>query len=145
VRGVIAVASSFWSDLATDLEDPVFLREYVRESVRIATVDTVMNTLDDARLAEGLSKAELARAIGAEPAAVRRLLASGDSTPDPTLGTLVDLATALGLRIRLEPLPEEDRDAVTTPLREGTISQAAMKRLTTLRTAAPDGESAQPA
>lgn len=139
------MTSSFWSDLATDLEDPVFLREYVRECVRIATVDTIMNGLDDARLAEGLSKAELARAVGADPAAVRRLLASSDSTPNPTLGTLVDLAAALGLRIRLEPLPEEDRDAVTTPLRAGTISQAALKRLTALRTAPRGGEPARPA
>jgi transcriptional regulator with XRE-family HTH domain len=85
------------------------MREYVRESVRIATVDAIMNALDDARLAEGLSKAALARAIGAEPAVVRRLFAAGNASPNPTLGTLVDVAAALGLRIRLEPLPEEER------------------------------------
>jgi hypothetical protein len=50
---------------------------WCRVEVRIATVDTIMNALDDARHAEGLSKAELARAIGAEPAAVRRLFAAG--------------------------------------------------------------------
>lgn len=33
----------FWDDLARDLEDPEFLREYVVESVRIATVDRIVN------------------------------------------------------------------------------------------------------
>jgi ribosome-binding protein aMBF1 (putative translation factor) len=46
-----------------DLEDPEFLREYVIESMRIATIDKVVNAIDDARKGAGLSKAELARAI----------------------------------------------------------------------------------
>ena len=29
------MASLFWEDLAADLQDPEFLREYVRESVRL--------------------------------------------------------------------------------------------------------------
>jgi transcriptional regulator with XRE-family HTH domain len=127
------MASLFWEDLAADLQDPEFLREYVRESIRIATVDAIMNALDDARLAEGLSKAELARAIGAEPAAVRRLFAAGNATPNPTLGTLVDVAAALGLRIRVEALPKEDRDAVTVPLRTGVVADAGIERLSALR------------
>jgi transcriptional regulator with XRE-family HTH domain len=136
------MTSLFWKDLATDLEDPDFLREYVRESVRIATVDAIMNALDRARLAEGLSKADLARAIGAEPAVVRRLFAAGNTNPNPTLGTLVDVAAALGLRIKVEPLPGEEREAVTDPLRSGTVSQAAIEKLVALRLR---HESAQPA
>lgn len=31
--------TAFWDDLARDLEDPEFLREYVAESMRIATID----------------------------------------------------------------------------------------------------------
>ncbi|WP_433185888.1 helix-turn-helix domain-containing protein [Actinoallomurus sp. CA-150999] len=136
------MTSLFWKDLATDLEDPEFLREYIRESVRIATVDAIMNALDRARLAENLSKAEVARAIGAEPAVVRRLFAAGNTNPNPTLGTLVDVAAALGLRIKVEPLPDEEREAVTDPLRNGTASQAAIERLVTLRS---QYESTQPA
>jgi transcriptional regulator with XRE-family HTH domain len=138
------MTSQFWKDLADDLEDPGFLREYVRESVRIATVDTIMNALDDARVAEGLSKSELARAIGAEPAAVRRLFAAGNSSPNPTLGTLVDVAAALGLRIGLEPLPDEERQAVTEPLRTGKVAQGAIERLAALRHSSGEG-SARPA
>jgi transcriptional regulator with XRE-family HTH domain len=129
------MVSAFWSDLASDLEDPEFLREYVCESVRIATVDAIINALDDARISEGMSKAELARAIGAEPAVVRRLFAAGNATPNPTLGTLVDLAAALGLRIRVEPLPEEDRQAVTEPLRTGCVDDADVKHLVQFRQA----------
>ena len=41
--------AAFWDDLAEDLKDPEFLRSYVVESVRIATVNTLVNALDDAR------------------------------------------------------------------------------------------------
>lgn len=109
--------SLFWEDLAEDLEDPHFLREYVREAVRIATIDQLVNALDDAREAAGLSKAELARAISAEPAVVRRLFSAGHV--NPTLGTLAEMAAALGMRVTLEPLTMADQKQVTKPLLEG--------------------------
>ncbi len=111
------VSSAFWDDLARDLEDPEFLRDYVVESMRIATIDRLVNALDEAREAAGLSKAELARAIGAEPAAIRRLFASGHS--NPTLGTLAEVASALGLQVTLTPLPAGERRRVTQALLEG--------------------------
>jgi len=111
-----ARASSGTTRLAT-LEDPEFLREYVVESVRIFTIDQVVNALNDAREAAGLSKAALARAISAEPAAMRRLFSAGQV--NPTLGTLAEVAAALGMRITVEPLPIADREQVTTPLLEG--------------------------
>jgi DNA-binding phage protein len=113
----MASRSTFWDDLARDLEDPEFLREYVVESMRIATVDAVVNALDDAREAAGLSKAELARTIQAEPATIRRLFSSDKS--NPTLGTLSEVAAALGMRITIEPLTEAERRKVTKPLLEG--------------------------
>ncbi len=112
-----SVASAFWDDLAKDLEDPEFLRDYVVESMRIATIDRLVNELDDAREAAGLSKAELARAIGAEPATIRRLFAKGHS--NPTLGTLAEVASALGLQVTLTPLAVAERRRVTQPLLEG--------------------------
>src|SRR5262245_21293183 len=74
-------ATAFWDDLAKDLEDPEFLREFVVESVRIATIDQVVNALDDARQAAGLSKAALARAISQNPALIRRLFSAGHANP----------------------------------------------------------------
>ena len=108
--------SAFWDDLAKDLDDPEFLREYVVESMRIATIDSVVNAIDDAREAAGLSKAELARAIQKEPATIRRLLSSENS--NPTLGTLAEVAAALGLRITVEPIPNAEQGHITRPLLE---------------------------
>jgi transcriptional regulator with XRE-family HTH domain len=128
------MGSVFWDDLAADLQDPEFLREYVGESVRIATVDALINGLDEAREAAGLSKAELARAINAEPATVRRLLAS--PSPNPTLGTLAEIAAALGLRVTLEPMPAAERAALTEPLLRGRSAdrKALAKHLGRMRT-----------
>ena len=117
---VAAEHSVFWDDLAEDLKDPQFLREYVAQSVRVATIDRIVNELDSAREAAGLSKAELARAINTEPATVRRLFSAGHV--NPTLGTLAEVAAALGMRVVLEPLAEEDRREITGPLLEGTSS-----------------------
>ena len=101
--------SVFWDDIASDVEDPEFLREYITQSIRIATIDAVINALDEARVSEGLTKAELARAIGAEPATVRRLFSAGAA--NPTLGTLAEVAAALGLRITVESMPGAEREA----------------------------------
>lgn len=114
---MVAAPRQFWDDLAKDLEDPEFLREYVRESVRIATIDNLVNELNEAREAAGLTKAELARAISAEPAAIRRLFSAGHV--NPTVGTLASVAAALGMRLALEPLPELEREQITRPLMEG--------------------------
>lgn len=128
-----ATPATFWDDLARDLEDPEFLREYVRESIRIATIDQLVNALDAAREAAGLSKAELARAISAEPAVVRRLFSAGHV--NPTLGTLAEVAAALGMRITLEPLSAEERKQVTQPLLEGRSAdpKALAEHVTALR------------
>jgi transcriptional regulator with XRE-family HTH domain len=127
------MTSVFWADLASDLEDPEFLREYITESVRIATIDAIINALDEARISAGLSKAELARAIGAEPATVRRLFSAGAA--NPTLGTLAEVAAALGLRISVERLPKAEREAVTTPLRAGRATKTAVERVSEMRKA----------
>jgi transcriptional regulator with XRE-family HTH domain len=107
----------FWQDLTEDLKDPEFLRSYIVESVRIATVDRIISRLDEARTAAGLSKAALARAIGSNPDAIRRLLTAGHV--NPTLGTLAEIAAVFGMRITLEPLPDTDRANLTGPLLTG--------------------------
>jgi DNA-binding phage protein len=116
--GMDTEPSAFWDDLAQDLKDPQFLREYVAESIRIATIDRIVNELDAARQAAGLSKAGLARAISSEPATVRRLFSAGHV--NPTLGTLAEVAAALGMRVVLEPLRADDRQQITEPLLEGS-------------------------
>lgn len=109
--------SVFWEDLVRDLEDPQFLREYIVESVRISTIDRVVNELDEAREVAGLSKAALARALSSEPAVMRRLFSAGHV--NPTLGTVAQVAAALGMRVVLEPLPEPDRAQLSESLIKG--------------------------
>lgn len=129
--------SAFWDDLATGLQDPEFLRDYVVESMRIATIDRLVNELDEAREAAGLTKAELARAIGAEPASIRRLFASGHS--NPTLGTLAEVASALGMQVTLTPLPAAERRRVTEPLLQGRVAdpKALAEHLVAARSGSP--------
>jgi transcriptional regulator with XRE-family HTH domain len=110
--------SQFWDDLLEDLRDPELLRAYIVESVRVDTIDRLINGLDEARQAGELSKADLARSISETPSVVRRLLSSPGQR-NPTIGTLAEIAAALGMRITLEPLPAEEQAAVTTPLRTG--------------------------
>lgn len=109
------MSNSFWDDLSRDLEDPEFRREYIVESIRIATIDSLMSTLEDAREAEGLSKADIARALHTEPATIRRLFSS--EAANPTIGTLAEVAAVVGYRITVEPLSGEERECLTAPLR----------------------------
>jgi transcriptional regulator with XRE-family HTH domain len=133
--------SMFWDDLAQDLENPQFLREYVAQSIRIATIDRIVNELDSAREDAGLSKAELARAINSEPATVRRLFSAGHV--NPTLGTLAEVAAALGMRVVLEPLEADDRERITGPLLQGSTDDPRVlaRRLDAMRRT-PDAQSA---
>ncbi|MFD4431329.1 helix-turn-helix domain-containing protein [Nocardia sp. NPDC058497] len=114
--------SIFWADLAEDLDDPEFLREFVLEAVRIKTVDSIINALDHAREESELTKAELARAMSTEPSTIRRLL----STPkNPTLRTVTEAAAALGFRLTLEPLDEPGREVLTAALTSGRVNDLA--------------------
>jgi DNA-binding phage protein len=97
--------SAFWEDLESDLQDEGFRREYLLETLRVQTIDSIVNALDEARVGLGWSKAQLARAVDAEPAVVRRLFSAKGN---PTLSTLAEIAGAVGLRISLEPLPHAE-------------------------------------
>jgi DNA-binding phage protein len=135
--GMTDANNAFWDDLAEDLKDPGFLRSYVVESVHIATVDAMVNALNEARVGAGLSKAGLARAIGANPDAIRRLFTS--RSVNPTLNTVAEIAAALGMRLTLEPLPAAERQQITEPLVTGEHGDTAalVTHLATLRTSKP--------
>src|SRR6266566_513120 len=55
-------------------EDPEFRAEFERQQREIAAIDAIVNQLDALREEHRMSKAELARAIDKNPAAIRRLL-----------------------------------------------------------------------
>ncbi len=109
--------AAFWTDLAEDLEDSQFLRDYIVQSVRIQAINDVVNQLEVARTQLGLSKAALARAINSDPASIRRLLSNAHA--NPTLGTLAELAAVLGYSITLTPLSAIQEAEISEPLRTG--------------------------
>ena len=85
--------------LDKQMESPSFAGAYRESRSKINVVDEIVRSLDDARLALGMSKAALARAISARPEIVRRLFTT--SNPNPTLETVVSLAQALGYDLQL--------------------------------------------
>lgn len=90
-------------------EDPGFREEFERQRREIEAIDAIVSKLDALREQHGMSKAELARAIDKNPAAIRRLLtASGN----PELRTVVAIADALGAEVKIVPRRARDRDGV---------------------------------
>lgn len=110
-----AAPKTFYDDLARDLEDPQFRRAYLLESERIATVDRIINQLDEVRQELGMSKAELARAIGRTPESIRRLLTA--PAINPQLSLVAEMASALGYRITLCPMTAAEQREIAEPLR----------------------------
>lgn len=87
--------------LAARLGDSEYRSAYKTARRRVDQIDSVIRALDARRAELDLTKAELARRAGIKPEAIRRLFSS--ERPNPTLGTLVALASALDLELRPEP------------------------------------------
>jgi DNA-binding phage protein len=86
--------------LQEQLTDPEFRAEFERERREIAVIDAIVGTLEHVREGLGMSKAELARQVGKNPAAVRRLLTARSN---PELRTVISLADALDYEVCLVP------------------------------------------
>lgn len=91
-------------------KSPRFARELKSACREIEQVDAIVRALDEARVDVGMSKAELARAIGARPDALRRLFTAKGA--NPTLQTVARLCDALGFRLTVQP--KEDRRGEAT-------------------------------
>jgi DNA-binding phage protein len=96
--------SYFDRRLAKRLESPTFRAEYEKAARYIAHVDAFVNQLDELRRKAKLTKAEVARRSGLDPASVRRLFTSPGN---PEWQTLDAVADALGADIK--PVPRENR------------------------------------
>ena len=93
-------ASSRWERIRSQrLQNPTDRERYERTRRSLAAAQQVIELLDERRREAGLSKAELARRVGANPAAMRRLLTSGSG--NPTLKTLFDVMDVLGIEMDL--------------------------------------------
>lgn len=110
--------SGFWDDLTADLADPAFRQQYLLESERIATIDRIISQLEEVREQLGMSKADLARAIGRSPESIRRLMTA--KSINPQLSLVAEIASALGYRVTLSPMTAAERREVAEPLRART-------------------------
>lgn len=81
----------------------------------------LLKELDEARRRAGLSKTELARLAGTQPAAVRRLFSG--SGHNPQISTVAALAEVLGHEIRVMPKSREELTAAAERA-TGTVSAA---------------------
>lgn len=79
-------------------EDPEFRAEFERQRREIAQIDAVVRQLDELREEAGMSKAELARAIGKEPSSIRRFFTAD---VNPELKTVAAVADILGAEVRV--------------------------------------------
>ena len=84
--------------LTRRLEDPEFRAEFEQQRRQIAQIDAVVRQLDELREKAGMSKAELARAIGKEPSSIRRFFTT---TVNPELKTVAAVADVLGARVEV--------------------------------------------
>jgi len=96
------------------MQDPEFRHEYEAARRQIDQVDAVVRALDQLRMEAGLSKAELARRIGRNPAAVRRLFSS---RANPEMGTIAAIAAALDAEIKIVPNAPGHEPVRPQPLR----------------------------
>jgi DNA-binding phage protein len=93
--------ASFHDRLIADrIKDPEFRAEYVRASREIEAIDAIVNELDALRATHGMTKAELAREIGKNPASVRRLFTAPSN---PELRTVIAMADALDADVVVVP------------------------------------------
>lgn len=93
-------------------EDAEYRGEYDRFRRQIEQIDAVVNALDALRDEAGLSKAELARRIGKDPASIRRLFSA---EVNPELKTLAAIADALDAEVVVKRRPAAKRQRRAGP------------------------------
>jgi DNA-binding phage protein len=95
--------------------DPAFAAVYRSARAGIDATDQLVRALDEARTKRGLTKAELARRIEATPEFIRRLLTAPGA--NPTMSTVLKVATALGYHLELVPDGDRSGGRRATPRR----------------------------
>lgn len=91
------VSTAYEQYRAKRLSDPEFRALYEQKRAEIDAIDTILSRIEERREELGLTKADVARLVGARPESVRRLLSARSS--NPTLFTVMKLASVLGMEI----------------------------------------------
>jgi DNA-binding XRE family transcriptional regulator len=74
--------------------------EYERTRREIEQIDAVIRSLDELREDAGVSKAELARRVGRNPASIRRLFTAEQARPE--LPLIISIANALNASVEIK-------------------------------------------
>ena len=93
---------TFYQGLDGNPRNPDFAEVYAREELRTELIAELIRQLDAVREEQGITKADLAKALHQQPANVRRFFTAEGQ--NPTMASFLDLALALGYRLKLEPL-----------------------------------------
>ncbi|MCL5957747.1 MAG: helix-turn-helix transcriptional regulator [Chloroflexi bacterium] len=100
--------------------------EHYEQTVRsVVLIRKLLIAIDAERQRAGLSKAELARRIGADPSVVRRLFSKKAS--NPTLRTILDMLSALNIDVELKPGPAQ-RSLALEPRTAGSNTRRRLAR-----------------
>lgn len=83
------------------LADPATKELVQREASMLIAISRLLNQIDELRVGEGWTKADLARAAGMHPSNLRKMLSSGEKNIE--LETLIKLLHALDVEITLSP------------------------------------------
>jgi len=89
------------------LADEETRAEYERARHEIEQIDAVIRSLDELRMDAGMSKAELARRVGRNPASIRRLLTAEQARPE--LPLIISIANALDASVEIKPRSRKPR------------------------------------
>jgi DNA-binding XRE family transcriptional regulator len=77
--------------------------EYERARHEIEQINAVICSLDELREEAGMSKAELARRVGRNPASIRRLFTAEQARPE--LPLIISIANALDANVEIKRRP----------------------------------------
>ena len=103
------------------MKNPEYADTFEREHAYTQAVDRLVNELDEIRNKLGLSKAELARKIDANPSIARRLFSA--EQPNPTLSTVVKVLHAMGYELQIVPQASKRTGKVSTGKAKRALSQ----------------------
>ena len=90
------------------LADDATRAEYERARGEIEQIDTVIRSLDELRQDAGMSKAELARRVGRNPASIRRLFTAEQARPE--LPLIISIANALDANVEIKARSRRSTD-----------------------------------
>lgn len=124
----MASKTGFDKYFARKMKSAEFAAAYSEARSAIDTTDQIVRAMDAARVELGMSKAELARRIGAKPESIRRLFTAG--TANPTLNTVAQIADVLGMRLDLVPASVKRSGASATGTRSRAASHLRSRRST---------------